>query len=164
MFLLPHYNVTSRSLLSLGVNGRVSNVAKKLHRETHTPKQEMKALLRDTAIENKRFFDRYDALNVSSDICTSYGRPQNNVKVSIQHASKAFGKCVQAEFTVIYIVIQKYEVPNVVDIGTSYGERQISSSRSSDSMKIFFEPPWLCHYEAPKEFAADLEFCEETMK
>lgn len=87
LLLLSHYNITSNSLLGLTFGGKESHVAKKLHRVTHVSKQDMKDLLCDAGVENKRPFDRCNDVHESCDICASFGWPSSKVKISLKHVN-----------------------------------------------------------------------------
>lgn len=164
IMLLPHYNALAGSLLCSTYKGKESHIAKKLHRVSHAPKSEMITLLRDAGVENKKIFDHYDAAYDSCDICASSGRPRNKIKVSLKHVNEAFNETVQADYMVVYINEEKFEVLNIVDTGTAYGERSIAPSRSSDNMKAMLESMWICRHGTPKRFATDPEFCKLNMK
>ena len=72
--------------------------------------------------------------------------------------NESFNEEVQADFTVIYIHGEKYNVLNTVDLGTNYGERIIAKDRKADTMMALFEKVWIYNHGAPKRFSADPEF------
>lgn len=53
----------------------------------------------------------------------------------------------------------KYELINILDLGTGYGERAIVNSRSAEVMMSKFEEYWICRHGSQREFSADPEFC-----
>lgn len=100
LLLLLHHHTTLSSSLGLNFSEWESNIAKKLHRTTHIPKQDTKNDPRDAKIENKQLFDCYDVVYDICDICASLGRPLNKIEVSLQHVSEALDECIQADFAV----------------------------------------------------------------
>lgn len=60
-------------------------------------------------------------------------------KVSFSHVNEAFNEELQADFTVENIRGRKYEVMNVVDLGTAYGERVITPAKNAETMKKLYE-------------------------
>lgn len=54
---------------------------------------------------------------------------------------------------------RKYEVLNIVDTNTAYGERIQVESIIAGVMMAKFEEIWLCRHGNPSSFSADLEFC-----
>jgi len=58
---------------------------------------------------------------------------------------------------------EKYEVTNIVDLGTRYGERALTTSRSGNEMKRIFETHWFYRHDAPHRFGAEHESCIPTL-
>lgn len=99
----------------------------------------------------------------SCDICASSSRPVCRRRISLSHVNKAFNSSIQACFLSVYIYREKYEVLNVIDTGTNYGERTIVPKKEATTMKEKLETEWLCHHGAPEHFSADPEFCRPIM-
>lgn len=92
----------------------------------------MSHLLRDTGVEDERLEAPYGRCYDICDICMSTGWPRDRKKVSIAHMNDAFNSAIQAEYLVVYIRGGKFEVLNVVDAETGYGEREIAPERKSN--------------------------------
>lgn len=150
MFLLPRYNISSSSILGTTLHSEEAHISKELHRVRHATKQEIKDLLRDAGIDNKKIFDRYNAVFDSCDICATPGRPHQKVKMPLKHVNEAFNEFLQVDYTVAYIEDEKYEILIMVDTRTAYGERYIAPSRSADHMNRMFDIMWLCRHGALK--------------
>lgn len=96
------------------------------------------------------------------DICASSVLPgisKKVKKVSLTHVNQAFNEEMQADFCVVYVGSNTFEMLNIVDVRTGYGERIMAPKRDAGTMKQQLETGWLCRYGSPKEFIADPEFC-----
>lgn len=92
-------------------------------------------------------------------ICAATGRPAPKKKVSMTHVSEAFNEELQADFVYVQIHGEKHEVLNMVDMGTRYGDRLLTVSRSADEVKKSFEVTWFYPHGSPKRLCADHELC-----
>lgn len=61
-------------------------------------------------------------------------RRKTKKKVSLNHVNETFNQHLQADFTIVYLVTEKYEVLNIIDAGTRYGERTIARCRDARTM------------------------------
>ena len=162
--IVPHKEFCHSSLLG-GMKIRFDkNAIKRIHRFTHAPAKEIKSILNDAGVLNEELSDYCEEVHNSCDICASSGRPAHRKKVSITHVNEEFNVSVSADFLVAYIGEHKFEIINIVDMGTNYGERTIVSRRTADEMKHKLETDWLYHHGAPQEFSADPEFTTPTLK
>lgn len=91
--------------------------------------------------------------------CARSGRPKNRRELSLSHVNQDFNVEVQADFMTVKNGQEKYELLNVVDCGTGFGERTFVRSRDSHNMMTKFEEVWMCRHGAPQHFSADPEFC-----
>lgn len=53
----------------------------------------------------------------------------------------------------------KFDVLNLFDAGTGYGERCISKAINSNFMRELYEKSWVCRHGSPSSFSAGPEFC-----
>lgn len=94
------------------------------------------------------------------DLCEIFshsGRPsrKNN---SLSHVNEGFNSSAQSDFVIIYIRKGKYEVLNIIDAETNYGESSIRYAQNAKVMKELFETMWIYNHGAPDSFSADPEF------
>lgn len=54
----------------------------------------------------------------------------------------------------------KYELINILDLGTGYGERAMVKSRSAEEIMYKVEEYWICRHGRPRRFSADPELCQ----
>lgn len=82
----------------------------------------------------------------------------------ILHVNEALNQEVQADFTIYHILHKKHTILNLLDVGPSYGERAIESSRCTESINKMFEIECMYHHGAPESFSDDPEFCTEEFE
>lgn len=73
------------------------------------------------------------------------------------HGNGAINEKIQADFAIVYIRQDMYEVLNIIDVGTRYGERDISSDWQGNTMMQMIEIECIYHHGAPRFFSADPE-------
>lgn len=117
--------------MSKNTVGKEKELATKIHRVTHASRNKFYNLLCDAGIRNIQLEASHDRFVGNCNICVSSGRPQNKQKISLSHVNKAFIEEIQVDFLVVYIRHEKFVILNIVDIGTSYGEREIVPDRSA---------------------------------
>lgn len=158
--IVPHPMSSASSLLANVVKRHDLNITKKIHRYTHATVEKMKRIIKDGGMATPELNAACEKVFQVCQICVSSGRPGIKPKISLSHVNTRFNDEVQADFVTVYIREEKYEVLNVIDSGTRYGERVIATSRDSKSMMSLFETEWLYHHGAPTAFSADPEFCK----
>lgn len=119
----------------------------------------MKKLMKDAGMSDQKLYTVEDKVYQSCNICTSTGRPAITKNISLTHVNDEFSQEVQADFVSVRICNTIHEVLNVMDLGTSYGERRITSSINAHIMKDRLEEIWFCHHGAPNALSADPKFC-----
>lgn len=162
--IIPHTRATARSLMGNVIKRPELNMAKKIHRFTHAHSDEMKMLFKDAGMLTPVLKAACEKVHDACEICVSSGEPKKRKKISLTHVNSAFNEDLTADFVTVRISGEKYEVLNIVDAGTRYGERVIASSRNSTSMQSLLETEWLYHHGAPKTFSADPEFCKPVFE
>lgn len=160
--IIPHNRTTMGSLMS-NVRKPDLQVAKKLHRFTHAPIEEMTRLLTDAGKFTHSLASEYAKVHRSCDICASTGTPTPKRKISISHINTEFNNEIQADFVTIFIREERFEVLNIIDTGTKYGERVIAKDHSGETMINLIETAWFYHHGTPKSFSADPEFCKRFL-
>lgn len=125
---------TIKSLLDRTGRSIDKNSLKKIHGFTHATDSEMKSILEHAGLLSQEMSRACDVIHSACDICASTGRPATRKKVSLSHVNEAFNESVQADFLVVYIEGEKYEILNVVDCGTNYGERTILSMKDGKEL------------------------------
>lgn len=136
MEIIPHVNSSYHSLMTHTGYRDELNVLEKIHRYTHASSKEMKHLLSDANIHlSKNLSDVCHGVCRPCVVCVSSGRPVEMKKASLTHVNEAINEEFQVDFTIVYIENNKYEVLNIVDLGTSYGEHTIANNRSAITVK-----------------------------
>lgn len=134
MDIIPHAQSTNNTLMASTVKRCDINLAKKLHRFTHKSKEEMKRILTDSRKLTPQLEKACSKVHDACEICTSTGRPANRRHISLTHINAAFNMEIQADFLTAFIKGEKYEVLNIVDAETKYGERTIANCRNGKEM------------------------------
>lgn len=164
MEIVPHEGSTTASLMSNIKRRQPLNIEKEMHRFTHGTSKEMISLLKDAGLEGPEYKRACQKVFDSCGICASSVRPADKAKVSLAHVNKSFNSEIQADFVTVYIRDEKFEVINIIDVGTRYGERSIAPCRDGRTMMEIVETRWLYQHGDPKRFSADPEFCKEFFK
>ena len=162
--IAPHAQSTSKSLMGSTTSRQEINMVKRVHRFSHASSKEMQELFKDAKLDTSTVARACEKVHDACDICASTGRPKDKKKVSLTHVNEAFNAEIQADYVVVYIRDEKFEVLNVIDLGTRYGERAIARTRSAESMTHMLETEWIYHHGAPAQFSADPEFCRPFME
>lgn len=104
---------------------------KEIHRFTQATYTytETKALLEDADKLEDELSHACNVTYSSCDICASTGLPASRKKIFLSHINEAFNESIQADFLVVYISSEKYDVINIVDAGINYDERGIVQVR-----------------------------------
>lgn len=164
MEIVPHEGPTTASLMSNIKKRQPLNIAKKIHTFTHGTSKEMISLLRDAGLEVPEYKRACQKVFESCGICASSGRPADKAKVSLTHVNKSFNNEIQADFVTVYIRDENFEVLSIVDVGTQYGERSITSFRDGCIIMEMVGTQWVYQHGAPKSFSAYPEFCKDFFK
>lgn len=162
--ITPHAKSTSSSLMGSQTARQELNVVKRVHRFSHVTSKEMQEMFRDAKMNSREIYKACDKVHKACDICASTGRPKDKKKVSLTQVNEAFNAEIQANCVIVYIKEEKYEVLNIIDLGTRYGERAIATTQSAENMTNMLETEWLYHHGAPGKFSADPEFCRPFME
>lgn len=99
----------------------------------------MKELLSSTQLDERRISEACDIVDSSCAICAATDIAAPKKKVSTTHVYEALNIELQAEFVYVQIHGEKFEVLNMVEMGTRYGERALTGSRSSEEVKKAFK-------------------------
>lgn len=135
-------------------------MAKRLHRFTHATTNDIQRLLSDAGKLTGHLEGAYERVYDACDICAATGQQKPRRKVSISHINTAFNDEIQADFVTVHIRGERYEVLNIIDTGTRYGERVIASTHSGEEIMRLLETEWIYHHGAPEAFSAEPEFCK----
>lgn len=119
----------------------------------------MKVLLADAGVMTIELSEAFDIVNQSCAVCAATGRPAAHKKTSLTHINKSFNQSTQADFVIIYLKGKKFEVLNIIEAATRYGERTIEFYRTAKQVTEIFERTWFCEHGAPMTFSADPELC-----
>lgn len=116
--LVTHQSATVETLMANEIGKYELNLVKKIHRFTHVTDEQMRVILSDagrlTLEISKAFYkviDLYPIRNIN-------GRRLIHKKVSLSHLNEAFNQEILADYTVVYIHGEKFEVLNIIDVGT----------------------------------------------
>lgn len=162
--VVPHEKSCITTLMSATHKRREMSMAKRVHRFSHASVNDMVRLMAPTGFDKAKIFEACSKVFSACAICAASGRPADKRKVSTTHLNAAFNEEVQSDFFYVYIREKKYEILNMIDLGTRYGERAMTTSRSADEIKRMFEIFWFYRHGAPRNFSADHEFCRPVLK
>lgn len=107
-------NITSRPQI---------NLAKKIHCYSHETSTEMKGLLADAGMMTMEMCEACDKVSRSCAVCAETDIPATYKKISLTNVNRAFNQSIQAYFVIIYLKGEKYEVLNIINAETRYGEQ-----------------------------------------
>lgn len=82
------------------------------------------------------------------------------MRVSLPDMDKAFNKSIQADYAIVYIRNERYEVLSIEDMGIQYEERAISNCKSAENMLKMIERLFINVHGTPKSFSENPEFCK----
>lgn len=88
----------------------------------------------------------------------SHGRLANKKNISRTHVNEAFNEEMQVHFVHIRIHSERYEVLNMVDLGTRYGERTIINTICRDNLQRAFETQ--CSYNTVRQVLLGAPYCK----
>lgn len=162
--LLPHLKTQACNYMSKNTVGKEKVLETKIDRVTYASKNEYRQLLRAAGIRNEQLEMSHDRCVDNCDICTSSGRPHNKWKISISYINQAFNEKIQVDFLVAYICREKFVILNIVDMVTTYGEREIVANRSAETTQMKLEKLWIFRHGSARRFSADPEFCRPVLK
>lgn len=77
--------------------------------------------------------------------------------ISTTNINVAFNEKIQTDFVYFTIHDKNHEVINIMDLGTKYGEKTLTESRSADEVRKYFKTYWFLKQDAAKKFSADHE-------
>lgn len=164
MELVPHTKSIMRSMMTPTDKRRELTMAKRVYRFGHASVNYMVCLMKPTGYDIGKIKEACAKVYNACSICAASGRPADRKKVSTTHINAAFNDELQADFCYVHIRGQKYEVLNMIDMGTRYGERALTTSRTAEEVKRTFEVYWFYKHGAPKHFSADHELCRPVLE
>lgn len=162
--MVPHARSTMSTMMSSSDRNRELHMAKRVHRFGHASASDMIELMKPSGYDVAKIREACNKVYSACAICAASGRPADKRKVSTTHVNSAFNNELQSDFCYVYIRGKKCEVLNMMDIGTRYGERIMTTSRSAEEIKRVFETHWFYKHGAPANFSADQEFCRPVLK
>lgn len=148
--IVPHANSCVKSLMANIKKRPEICMVKKVHRFTHGNEKELEALFREAGLLTPKIKNAIAKIESSCITCATSGRPVQTKKISLKHVNKEFNVEVQADFMTVNCKEKKYEVLNVEDTSTGYGERKTVDYRCAKKMMAQFEEIWSCRHGAPK--------------
>lgn len=161
--IVPHELSPIRTMMTTTDERQEIKMAKQVHKFGHAGVSDMIKMMKPSGYDGQRIKEACIKVHQACAICAASGRPANRKKLSTTHINAAFNEEIQADFLYVYIREKKYEVLNIIDLGTKYGERIISQSRTAEKMKETFETKWFYNHGAPRRFSADQEFCRPVL-
>lgn len=162
--IVPHEMSSISTLMTTTDKRRELNMAKRIHRFGHASAGDMIAMMKNTGYNRKKIKDACDKVYAACAICTASGRPSDRKKISTTHVNAAFNDELQADFMYVNIREKKHEILNMIDVGTRYGERTITESRTAEEVQKKFESCWFYRHGAPNNFSADHELCRPVLQ
>lgn len=162
-----HMRITymMKSLLSANSQHiRPTTLAKRLHRLTHAPPEELIQLCRRPGHISKSVEEEIRAISDNCLICAKSGPPKPMRKISINHVNQAFNVEIQIDFTFVGIRGTQYNCLHMVDCGTGYSEAGIVSDRKSNTTVRLIETEWINRHGAPEALSADDEMTSKEIR
>lgn len=83
-------------------------------------------------------------------ICASPERAVFRKKLFFSYINEVLYKEVRVFFRVNYIWERKYEIMNVVNSDTRYGEQEVAPGRNAETMRNLYDTLWLYLHGTPK--------------
>lgn len=152
MSIIPGNFVNIKSSHGIKSHGKEKSKQKTLLHYGHAPVEKMRSFLEDWGEHHKNLMNFYDGYKSKWDGCASSGLPLPCRKVSLNYVKDEFNGSIQADYVMVYIYEQKYEVLKIVDMDTKYAECTIAKSRSVEQMKTMMEGVWLYNTNHNKSF------------
>lgn len=121
------------------------NLAKKLHRFPHATGDEMKMILEEAGKKGKigrSMSNEFYQVHAACDTFVSSGKTRYRREGSLSHVNKTFNDKVQADLVTVLILEERYDVLNIVNTGTRYGERVIDVYHRAEITMNIFEKEW----------------------
>lgn len=162
--IAPHAKSSIHTLMATADKRRELTMAKRIHRFGHASSKDMAKMMKHTGYDMKRITEACDKVFSSCAICASSGRPADRRKISTTHLNAAFNDEIQADFMYVHMRGKKWEIMNIIETGTRYGERAITKSRSAEDIKQTLETCWIYKHGAPRRFSADHELCRPILR
>lgn len=157
-----------RSLMSSTLTTRARRepilFAKRIHRATHAPADQVIAICRQAGILTPALQEAIENVHAACDICTSSGRPKSSSKISLAHVNEAFNMEVQVDFCFEFIKDRRQTIFLITDTGTGFTEGAITAKRNLDDMCKLFEQLWIFKHGAPTSLSADDEYNRGKMR
>lgn len=161
--IVPHASSPIRTLISTTDRHGILTMAKRIHRFGHANEGEMRKIMEPMKYDDEEVKRVCKKVQTACAICAMTGRPVDRKKISTTHIHAAFNDEIQVDYLYAEIHDTKYEILNIIDTGTRYGERMMTTCRSAENMKQQFETNWFYVHGAPSHFSADHEFCRPTL-
>lgn len=120
--------------------------AKRIHRLTHAPKEQIKSICKHAGILHPQLEEAIDAVDTACDMCSSSDRSAASVKISLSHMNEAFNQGVQLEFAFECIKGEVRTIFVLTDVGTGYTEGAIAPKRDLVTIVILLEHLWILRH------------------
>lgn len=143
---------------------RALNTVKKMLRFSHGMSDEVKQIMSEAGLDTPEVRRESEKVHAVCGICVSPGQAADRAKTSLTYVNAAFSDDIQTDFVTVCVRDEKYEVLNIFDMGTRYGERAMAPTRDGRAMMNMVETHWLYQHGAPKNFSADPEFCKAIFR
>lgn len=131
---MPYKNAEIHTLMSSSVNNQELNLAKKVHRFVHRSADDTEAWMMPTGYEYGKIKKACTEVVKACPICETRGRPKDRNKISTTHVNDAIGEEICAYLIYIHIRGKRHEVLKILNLGTKYGARILTKSRTVEQM------------------------------
>lgn len=132
--------------------------SRKIHRFTHAPTADVKAICKQAGILTDELEKAIDKVDKACEVCVRNGRPIPSKKISLTHINEAFNQEIQIDFTWCEIRGKKCIILVITDAGTGYTEARIVSHKNIDTIISILETTWIYTHGAPIRVSADDEY------
>lgn len=166
--VLPKPQERVSSLISATLLHRTSRApkvtAKRIHRLTHAPSEQIKAVFEQAGALTDGLSEAIDTVENACGICRSSGRPAASRKISLTHVNEAFNMELQLDFGFEIVRGEKRTLLIITDAGTSFSEGGITSSRDIKAITQMLENTWVLRHGAPVAISADDEYNRKHLR
>lgn len=167
LVIAPHPRSVVRTLLG-NVHASFKRTpliyCKRIHRYTHSTKEEMKRLCLDAKIDDGKLEEIIGRVVDACEICAKNGRPKSSRKISLTHVNQGFNQEIQIDFFFFEIQATKRTIMHITDTGTTYSGLAITSDRSMRTIIRTLEEAWLRQHGAPQFLSANDEYNRSPLR
>lgn len=160
--IIPRLSNYITSLASSTLHNRIKRApklfAKRVHRLTHAPSEQIKGVCDDAGVLTQALETAIDNVGAACGICAQSGKPAPTNKISLTHVNERFNMEILMDFAFEEVRGSKRTILIITDAGTAFSEGTISRSKDMATVCSKLEFLWITRHGAPVALAADDEY------